>query len=474
MNEYITNSFILFAVGSIFCIGLIALMFSFIKQASKRRVQQQQNDCLTSNPDSTDLHVQLDNLMAARAALDEDHAADRLSDEAHTAATLEVDHHLLRLSDDLEKIQDSSGAKSLNRLAICFILILPISTALIYSGLGRPDLVDNPLANRGVEIANYTTSITTEKQKLKQNFALAQAASLAAPDNVEVWLRLAESAAAINDSTTEILALRKARTMTNDDPTLLSLLAEALSRAAEGQVTIPARELIKIVLSENPLEPRALFLFGLAAFQDGKYKNAISRWQRLLAISATDAPWLTIVRNNIQKAAEAGNIELTTQSGPDGDSISAAADLSPEARKSMILSMVKTLHDRLKENPTNTDGWLRLVRAYDVLDSQAEAFTALVRATQSAPEDISLHFKLLERTIGTSLNDQQLAFAKEVLNRIKKQAPDGPQYLFFKGHLASLSGDTETARLAWTQLLKTIPAQNKMAKELAEEIRKLE
>ena len=61
-------------------------------------------------------------------------------------------------------------------------------------------------------------------------------------------------------------------------------------------------------LTTDPDEPRALFLLGLAAFQDGDYQAAVTRWQRLLSISTADAPWLPIVRANIAQAAEAGGI----------------------------------------------------------------------------------------------------------------------------------------------------------------------
>ena len=102
-----------------------------------------------------------------------------------------------------------------------------------------------------------------------------------------------------------------AQQLTNEDPAVLSLLAEALSRAADGQVTVPARDLIATVLLSNPHEPRALFLWGLAAFQDGNYKAAITRWKTLLSISTKEAPWLSVVRDNIKEAAKAGDILLS-------------------------------------------------------------------------------------------------------------------------------------------------------------------
>jgi cytochrome c-type biogenesis protein CcmH len=250
-------------------------------------------------------------------------------------------------------------------------------------------------------------------------------------------------------------------------------LAEALSRSADGQVTVPARDLIDTVLATDPTEPRALFLWGLAAFQDGDYQAAITRWQTLLSISNADAPWLPIVRENIKQAAEAGGIALRPAIGPDEDSIAAAADMSADDRNAMILSMVARLRDRLKTSPEDTEGWLRLARAYDVLGDVDAAFTALARATDSAPGDVPLAYQFLERTIGIAMSAEQISMAQTVLARLATNGASGPQYLFFRGHIARVTGDIDAARIVWTELLDTIPAESEMAAVLAAEIAKL-
>ena len=453
----------LFAGGGIFCWLLVALMLAYIRRQQRGTGPMQYDE---------DLQDQIDQLMLARATLDQDQQAGHLSDSDFAATCLDIDRRLLGLS---QQVAQSSSPKdqTLTRLAVGLAIILPLGAALIYAALGRPDLRDNPLVDRAAEIASRSETITATKENLAQNLARAQAATVATPDDIESWLKLAEAAASVNDSATEIRALRMARQLTNDDPSVLSLLAEALSRAADGQVTVPARDLIDTVLATDPDEPRALFLSGLAAFQDGDYQAAVTRWQRLLSISTADAPWLPIVRANIAQAAEAGGIALPPANGPDADSIAAAADMTAKDRQAMILSMVESLRDRLDETPDDTEGWLRLARAYDVLGDRAAAFTALARATESAPDDASLAYQFLERTIGIELSPAQLSMAQTVIARLAENDTNGPQYLFFKGHIAKLSGDTDTARSVWTDLLGTMPAESEMAAALAAEIAKL-
>ena len=455
----------LFGVGSIFCWLLVALMLTYIRRQQRGTGPMQYDE---------DLQDQIDQLMLARATLDEDHQTGQLSDSDFAATCLDIDRRLLGLSQQVAQADASSPKdQTLTRLAVGLAIILPLGAAMIYAALGRPDLRDNPLVDRAAEIASRSETITATKENLAQNLARAQAATVASPDDVKSWLKLAEAAASVNDSATEIRALRMARQLTNDDPSVLSLLAEALSRAADGQVTVPARDLIDTVLATDPDEPRALFLSGLAEFQDGDYQAAVTRWQRLLSISTADAPWLPIVLANIAQAAEAGGISLPPANGPDANSIAAAADMTAEDRQAMILSMVESLRDRLDETPDNTEGWLRLARAYDVLGDRAAAFTALARATDSAPDDASLAYQFLERTIGIKLSAAQLSMAQTVIARLAENDTRGPQYLFFKGHIAKLSGDTDTARSVWTNLLGTMPAGSEMAAALAAEIAKL-
>jgi cytochrome c-type biogenesis protein CcmH len=455
----------LFAGGGIFCWLLVALMLAYIRRQQRGTGPMQYDE---------DLQDQIDQLMLARATLDEDHQTGQLSDSDFAATCLDIDRRLLGLSQQVAQASASSlKDQTLTRLAVGLAIILPVGAALIYAPLGRPDLRDNPLVDRAAEIASRSETITATKENLVQNLARAQAATVATPDEIESWLKLAEAAASVNDSATEIRALRMARQLTNDDPSVLSLLAEALSRAADGQVTVPARDLIDTVLATDPDEPRALFLSGLAAFQDGDYQAAVTRWQRLLSISTADAPWLPIVRANIAQAAEASGIALPPGNGPDADSIAAAADMTAKDRQAMILSMVESLRDRLDETPDDTEGWLRLARAYDVLGDRAAAFTALARATESAPDDAPLAYQFLERTIGIELSPAQLSMAQTVIARLAENDTNGPQYLFFKGHIAKLSGDTDTARSVWTDLLGTMPAESEMAAALAAEIAKL-
>ncbi len=433
MSPVDSEMIVMFVMGGGFCLLLAGAMLAYIRHTRRG---------IVGFSDDADLRSEIDRLMLVRIVLDQDHQSGRISETDYAATCLDIDRRLLALSPQTPDTEDtpdtgdtSPALRQSGHLAIGLLLALPVGAAVIYASLGRPDLADNPLVNRTAEITSRAQMITATKQNLAQNLANAQTATVATPDDVESWLTLAEAAAAVNDSATEIRALRTARQLTNDDPAVLSLLAEALSRAADGQVTVPARALIATVLATDPADPRALFLWGLSALQDGAYADAISRWQTLLSISTPDAPWLPIVRHNIQQAAEAGDILLESENGPDADSLAAAADMSAQDRDAMILSMVEALRDRLHTTPDDTEGWQRLARAYDVLGDAEAAFDAQAQAAASAPQDQALTYQLLEKTIGVEMSAEQLRMAQTALDRLtvdRQPVASGPLLYIFR------------------------------------------
>ena len=129
-----------------------------------------------------------------------------LSDSDYAATCLDIDRRLLWPGPSIGKRQLHQSLKdqTFTRLTVGLAITLPLGAALIYANLGRPDLADNPLIGRTAEIASRSETITATKENLAQNLARAQAATVATPDHIESWLKLAEAAAAVNDSATEI------------------------------------------------------------------------------------------------------------------------------------------------------------------------------------------------------------------------------------------------------------------------------
>ena len=348
----------------------------------------------------------------------------------------------------------------------------------IYLVLGRADLPAQPLADRAAEIAAATSAADAAADDRRAALETARAEAAAAPDDVGVWLRLAMAAAAAGESSSEITALEQAERLTGGDPAIRAMRAEAMARAADGQVTIPVRELVAGILAENPAEPRAMFLSGLAAYQDEDYAAAVAIWQRLRTLSAPDAPWMALLSENIADAAAAGGIKLDdaapdSAAGPDAAQIAAAAEMSDEDRAAMIEGMVEGLAARLAEDPSDAAGWQRLARAYQVMGQTAEAQSALIGAADARIGDAALQVGALEHMVVNQLEADFADAATRLLSRLAEIAPDRPETLYIRGHFARLNGDTATARQLWQSLLDRIPVDAPIAGQLRDAINAL-
>ena len=357
---------------------------------------------------------------------------------------------------------------------VLFSLALGCSL-LIYLMLGRADLPDRPLAERTAEIAATRNSTAEDNAARLNALDRARADVTANPDDVGNWLALAVAAANAGRTESEVTALRQAMNLTDGDPAITAMLAEALSRAADGQVTIPARDLIAAALARNPQEPRALFLAGLAAYQDEEFATAVATWQALQVISRPDAPWMPLLAENIANAAAAGDIDLAASppadadpesAGPTAADIASAAEMSDEDRNAMIAGMVESLASRLEDNPDDGAGWQRLARAYEVLDRPADAQDAYIRAADALADDADAQLQALQAIVMGDAESQLQEAATRVMTRLSALAPDRPETLYLQGHFAASNGDAKAARQFWQDLLSRLPADAPIADQL--------
>ncbi len=350
----------------------------------------------------------------------------------------------------------------------CGMLVLTASLVL-YLLMGRADLSDQPLALRQAEIETAARTQTEQAETLATALAVAKQQTIDQPEDVGNWLRLAQTAAMVDDSETEIRALTIADEMTGGDDTVKSMLAEALSRAVGGQITVPARELIASVLARSPAEPRALYLAGLAAYQDEDYAKAVDIWQKLQSVSAVNAPWMTLLDQNIADAAATGGIDIPkrqSSAGLDQADIAAASELTEEERRAMIKGMVSRLAERLAKNPGDVEGWRRLGRAYEVLGKPADAVSAMVSAADAAPQDADQQIAGLQTIMTSGLDGQYITQASRLIERATPLAPGRLDLLFLRGHFAKLAGNNKKARELWQSLLQRLPAGSPFADDL--------
>jgi cytochrome c-type biogenesis protein CcmH len=174
----------------------------------------------------------------------------------------------------------------------------------------------------------------------------------------------------------------------------LSGQGHALVLANNGVVTEEAKAALERAaeLDQSLIEPR--ILLAIAKEQDGKFQAAIEDWRALLDKAPKDAPWRAMVEKKIAEdeaqlagkpVAEAEGPAAVqpaepSERGPSAAEVAAAESMSPSERQAMIETMVQRLATKLDQDGSDLTGWLKLVRAYSVLDRKDDALKALERA----------------------------------------------------------------------------------------------
>lgn len=334
-------------------------------------------------------------------------------------------------------------------------LVIVALSALLYSHLGSPQFDAQPFEDRQQERLVAQQQDQQQKAALQQALSEATDAAALNPDSVEAQLSLALAYARLDDFGNEIAALRRALRLSDGAPVIKAMLAETLSRQADGQITLPARDLIAEVLGVLPNEPRALFMAGLAAYQDEAYGASVEIWSQLYQTAPQTSPWPQLAKRNIITAAQEGGLDLPEgfDEGQDlSEAASAIANASDADQQEIIKAMVEGLEARLGDNPDDRQGWQRLVQARRVLNDREGLLRALAGAAEALADNKDAQLDMLEAVLVGNQEQVWLDAAEQALARLSRIDDKSLEYLFFAGHIARLRGNAEQARGHWQQL----------------------
>jgi cytochrome c-type biogenesis protein CcmH len=250
-------------------------------------------------------------------------------------------------------------------VALVAVLIVPIVALPLYLKAGSPGLPDVPLSERMAEAearGDYEALIVKVEQHLAQN-----------PDDLEGWKVLAPAYRRSMRFADTVEAYRNIVRLSPPDAVNLSDYGEAMVLANQGMVPAEAHDLFVKALALDPKQPKARFFDALALKQEGKTAEAKAAFEAFLKDTPEDAPWRPMLLAEMQDMG-ARPPALDSQTMQD------AASMSPEEQQAMIRSMVDGLDEKLKANPDDLEGWLRLIRARGVLGEADKAKAAYEKA----------------------------------------------------------------------------------------------
>ncbi|MGH6717708.1 MAG: tetratricopeptide repeat protein, partial [Alphaproteobacteria bacterium] len=184
--------------------------------------------------------------------------------------------------------------------------------------------------------------------------------------------------------------------------------------------------------------------------------------------------WLPSLRARIADAAAARGLDPATvlagvpepatataepdAPGPAAEDLAAVSDMSAEEQQAMIRGMVERLAERLRSEPDDIQGWLRLGNAYRVLGEIVMARDAYAAAALASPDDPAVLTAYAESMTeaapaGVALPDG----ARLIWRRVLALDPTNPLALWALGQAAAAAGRAEEARGLWQRLRDLLP-----------------
>ena len=392
--------------------------------------------------------------------VDRDLARGTIAPAEADAARLEIQRRLLA-ADAIPGTMAAPGRSPLIA-AVAGLLVLAGAGGL-YWRLGAPTVPGAPFQDRppAAEGPDLNADILAEADRLNQILRTD-------PSNAGVWARFGKIMSNLGDWPKAADAYRRAIGLGFTGPDIQAALGETLVMAERGVVTPAARQSFAAALALSPKDPVARYYMALADGQAGDSKAAIDAWLSLAGDLPNPSPMRDEIARRVGEAARAsggpapalpaGAPAEAARPGPTPEQMAAAANMTPAERERMIGGMIETLAAKLRDDPANLDGWMRLGGAYAVRgegDKAADAYDQAARLKQGDPAIKMLAVRAL--MAGLSIMDPFPPRALALVREIAAVKPDAPEILWYQGLAAAHERRLDEARRYWTMLLAQLP-----------------
>lgn len=240
-----------------------------------------------------------------------------------------------------------------------------LAAMVLYIQIGSAGARDQPFAGR-----LRAWRANPERYGPPELAAALHAITVERPGDIEPLRRLAALDLALGDADGAIHSLRRAVAIAPDRADLAAALGEVLVLKAQGAVNADAQAVFERAARLDPTSPTARYYLARARIVGGNQAEGLAAWRRLLDDLPLNDP------RRAQLSGEIAALERTGRLAAVGTDSSRPTPEAPAA----IVDMVERLAARLRANPDDPDGWVRLVRAYTVLGKTDKRNAALNEA----------------------------------------------------------------------------------------------
>ncbi len=226
-------------------------------------------------------------------------------------------------------------------LALLIGVALPVLGIATYLWVGSPESF-NPAAQSTLE-PGQPHAVTP--QQIAERVEQLSARLKDKPDDVEGWVMLARSLSMLQRFGESAEAYRNATCLLPDHPDLLADYADILAMAQGRRLAGQPEALALRALAANPNHLKAMARSGSAAFERQDYKQAVARWQPILALVPADSEAARSIKNSIAEARRLGGL---AEDAP----VEQAAAVAVDAFVSGRVSLASQLAGRVSPNDT--------------------------------------------------------------------------------------------------------------------------
>lgn len=337
---------------------------------------------------AADIAVYKDQLKEVAA----DEASGALASAEAENARSEIARRLLRVSgggDDGLSSADPPATAFAKRAFFATSLLLPVVSLGLYLAYGTPGMPGDPLSAR---LAKSTMSENPNDLVAKVEERLREH-----PDDGTGWSVIAPVYYAMGRYADAATAYANAMRLVGESPDRLQGFANARIRQENGVIPEDARTALQRLVEIAPDKKEARIWLALAKEQDGKLADAAADYRKLIEEAPPGAPWRKVLEERLAGLTPGSAAPAQPQgaeqkpaseaSAPLPPGPSAVMAMTPEQRQAFITQMIDGLAARLKTDGSDTAGWLKLIRAYQVLGRHDDAVRALSDARSNLKTD---------------------------------------------------------------------------------------
>ncbi len=282
----------------------------------------------------------------------------------------------------------SPPGRRVSPATIALVLAALLAAAAVTIAVFRSGAEADPPGNRTAGTAadgkagSIDDMIASLRERLRQD-----------PDNHEGWFLIAMAYRNSGRFPEAEQAFRRASELAPRNADYAAYLGEALLLTARDAPPPEATALFRRVLELEPGNPQARYYLATIRDMGGDHRGAVDDLVALVREAPAGAPWEAQVRDAVTAIARENDIDIAGRlppprapaastataaiPGPTREQLEAARAIPPSQQDEMVEAMVERLAARLRRNPRDADGWIRLMRSRMVLNEPAAAGEAL-------------------------------------------------------------------------------------------------